>query len=160
MCGTSRNEYGLTDQQERFCYEYVIDQNATRAAKVAGYSPKSARAVASRLLTYANVKKKIFTLQQKNLNNLQITAEKVLAEYAKMAFSNLGDYVRVTEDGEVHTDLSDIDRDQFAALSEITTDTYVDGDDKVVKKTKIKLSDKGKSLDSLARHFGLFHWGS
>jgi len=32
----------LTDKQRIFCEEYVIDWNATRAAKVAGYSEKSA----------------------------------------------------------------------------------------------------------------------
>ena len=32
----------LTDRQERFCKEYIIDCNATQAAIRAGYSPRTA----------------------------------------------------------------------------------------------------------------------
>ena len=49
----------MTDKQRRFCDEYVIDCNATRAYKAAYPNIKSdeaARACASKLLTNANVK--------------------------------------------------------------------------------------------------------
>jgi phage terminase small subunit len=42
----------LTPRQKRFVDEYLVDLNATRAAKRAGYSPKttSAQVIGSRLL--------------------------------------------------------------------------------------------------------------
>lgn len=43
----------MTDKQDRFCEEYMIDLNATQAAIRAGYSLKTAREQAPRLL--ANV---------------------------------------------------------------------------------------------------------
>lgn len=52
----------MTDKQKRFCDEYLIDLNATRAYKVAYPTvkkDKTAKAAASRLLTNANVKKYI-----------------------------------------------------------------------------------------------------
>ena len=52
----------MTDKQKRFCDEYLIDLNATRAYKTAYPSIKkdeTARANGSRLLTYANIKKYI-----------------------------------------------------------------------------------------------------
>jgi hypothetical protein len=41
----------LTDKQERFCLEYVVDFNATQAAIRSGYSEKTANAIGSENLT-------------------------------------------------------------------------------------------------------------
>jgi phage terminase small subunit len=49
----------LNDRQRLFVAEYLKDFNATRSAIAAGYSPKAARAVSSRLLTNANIKAEI-----------------------------------------------------------------------------------------------------
>ncbi len=45
----------LTERQEVFCREYLLDPNATRAAIAAGYSPRGARVQAHRMLTNANI---------------------------------------------------------------------------------------------------------
>ena len=53
-----RNANGLTDNQQAFCDEYLIDRNATRAYKAAYPRVKNdetAKACGSRLLTKANV---------------------------------------------------------------------------------------------------------
>lgn len=52
----------MTDKQQRFAYEYIIDLNATRAYKAVYKNVKNdetAKAAASRLLTNVNVKKYI-----------------------------------------------------------------------------------------------------
>lgn len=52
----------LTLRQEKFCYEYVKTGNATEAYRQAGYNVKTdaaLRAQSSRLLTNANVRKKL-----------------------------------------------------------------------------------------------------
>lgn len=49
----------LTDRQERFCQEYIIDANATQAAIRAGYCEKTARSTGSRLLTKADIRARI-----------------------------------------------------------------------------------------------------
>jgi phage terminase small subunit len=41
----------LTEKQKIFCEEYVVDWNATRAAKAAGYSEKTAGAIGAENLT-------------------------------------------------------------------------------------------------------------
>ena len=46
----------MTDKQKRFCDEYLIDLNATQAAIRAGYSEKSARAIANENLTKPYIK--------------------------------------------------------------------------------------------------------
>lgn len=45
----------LRPRQHRFVAEYMLDLNATQAALRAGYSPRSARVTASRMLTKANI---------------------------------------------------------------------------------------------------------
>ena len=46
----------LTDKQQRFCDEYLIDLNATQAAIRAGYSEKTAYSQGQRLLKHVEVK--------------------------------------------------------------------------------------------------------
>lgn len=52
---------GLTSKQQRFCQEYLVDLNATKAAERAGYSMKTARSQGQRLLTNVDIQK---TIQQ------------------------------------------------------------------------------------------------
>jgi phage terminase small subunit len=49
----------LTEKQQRFCDEYLIDLNATQAAIRAGYSEKTARAMGSENLTKPDIKEYI-----------------------------------------------------------------------------------------------------
>jgi phage terminase small subunit len=42
----------LTDKQQRFCQEYIVDMNATEAAVRAGYSAHTAKQQGHRLLKY------------------------------------------------------------------------------------------------------------
>jgi phage terminase small subunit len=49
----------LTPKQALFVKEYLIDFNATRAAKSAGYSEKTAKSQGQRLLTYVDIQKQL-----------------------------------------------------------------------------------------------------
>lgn len=46
----------MTKKQKRFADEYLIDCNATQAAIRAGYSEKTARVTAAKMLTNANIR--------------------------------------------------------------------------------------------------------
>lgn len=52
------------EKHERFCHEYVVDLNGTKAAKTAGYSAKTAASQANRLLKNANIRARIAELTQ------------------------------------------------------------------------------------------------
>lgn len=64
----------MDSKHKRFVDEYLIDQNATRAAKAAGYSEKTARSQGSRLLTNADIQHAIAEGQQHISRELNITA--------------------------------------------------------------------------------------
>lgn len=61
-------------KRERFCREYVKDTNGHQAAIRAGYSKKTARAQASRLLTDVNVKARVRELTKKINDQTQVDA--------------------------------------------------------------------------------------
>lgn len=74
----------ITDQQELFCKEYIIDLNATQAAKRAGYSEKTAQEQGSRLLSNVMVQERITELKSDREKRLQIDADWVLKQAVKV----------------------------------------------------------------------------
>lgn len=87
----------LTTKQERFCREYIIDLNATRAAIRAGYSEKTANRIASENLSKLDIQEKIRQLQQKIEARTEITQDKVLNELANIGFAEPSKQIRVTD---------------------------------------------------------------
>ena len=138
----------LTAKQERFVAEYLIDLNATQAAIRAGYSEKGAFVRGSELLRNRKVAEAVAAGQDKIAAKLDFKAEDVLRELGKIGFANIEDYITVNEYGHPAVDLSEMTREQAAALSEVSYDA--------AGNPKIKLADKRAALVDLGRHFELF----
>ena len=146
-------------RHDTFCREYIIDLNGTRAAIAAGYAKKSAKVTASKLLTNANLQAWLTELMKEKADKLDLSAEKVLSELSRMAFSNLLDYGTVTDDGGFVIDLATLNREQAAAIHEITVDEYMEGRGegaRVVKRIRFKLASKIDALELLGKHLKLF----
>ncbi len=146
-------------RHDRFCREYIKDLNGTRAAIAAGYAKKSAHVTASQLLSNPKVKELLAELTKKHADKLDLSTEKVLSELSSMGFSNMLDYIKTTEEGGAYVDLSSLTQEQAAAIQEVTVDEYVEGKGKharKVKRTKLKLVDKIRSLELLGKHLKLF----
>ena len=79
----------LNPKQQRFVATYLIDLNATQAAIKAGYSKKTARSQGQRLLTHIDVSEAIAAKTVKRLEQLDVTAERVLREYAQIEFMDI-----------------------------------------------------------------------
>lgn len=75
------DEIGLTDKQERFCQEYLIDLNGTQAAIRAGYSENTAKEIASENLTKPNIQERIKVLQEQIALRLEISQDWVLKRF-------------------------------------------------------------------------------
>lgn len=149
------------DRYEQFAREYVIDLNGTRAAIAAGYAEAGAAVQSSHLLRIAKVSRLINKLLSQRASKLEIKAERVLEELARLAFSNMADYMQVDADGKpCGLNLAQITRDQAACIQEISEDATGgsgDGERRLVIRTKFKLSDKLKALDMLMRHLGAYN---
>ncbi len=149
----------LNDKQKRFADEYIIHLNAAQAAVQAGYGIANAANQGYRLLQDPEVAWYIQTRQRELQTRLNVTQERVIEEVAKLAFSNMRDFVSVNADGDPVPNFSTLTRDQWASVQEVTVDSYVDGkgpNAKPVKKVKLKLHDKRGPLNDLCKHLGLF----
>jgi phage terminase small subunit len=158
--GEMRSRLRDKERRERFCEEYLLDLHGTKSAIRAGYTPRSAEVTASRLLSQDKIRARIAELQAARAERTEISADRVVTELAKLGFSNMLDYVRVDPHGDPVLDLSDVTRDQAAAIREWTIETYMDGHGEEalqVKRVKFRLADKLGPLDKLARHLGLYN---
>ena len=70
----------LTAKQQAFCEEYIVDLNATQAAVRAGYTEKSARITASKMLSNANIATYVSELKKARSKKTEIDAAWVLAK--------------------------------------------------------------------------------
>lgn len=139
----------LTPKQQLFVKEYMIDLNATQAAIRAGYSAKTADRIGPELLGKTCVSEAIQKQMEKREKKTDITAERVLKELAKIAFSDLNQFVEVDEDGKIKVKPS-IEVDG-TVLSEISESVTQNGRTK-----KVKLHDKMKALELIGRHLAMF----
>jgi phage terminase small subunit len=78
MHGLCAGKHEMNRKQQLFVREYVIDLNATAAAVRAGYSKRTARQHATRLLTNVYISAEIQKSTQARLARLEITADYVL----------------------------------------------------------------------------------
>ena len=91
----------LTKKQEKFCLEYFSDsRNQTECAVRAGFSAKTATITASRLLTNANIKKRIAELREKAEESAKMSRDEVIMELTKMARARLIDFL--DDDGDIN----------------------------------------------------------
>lgn len=140
----------LTPKEKIFCEEYVIDWNATRAAKVAGYSEKTAKVIGYENLTKPYINEYIEEIQ-KDLSKLAgVSALRNIQELKKIAYSNLHNY---QSDWMSLNDWGKVSEDDKAAISEVN---YNESEFNGVKKTivKFKLHDKQKAIESLNKMLG------
>ena len=79
----------LTIKQRRFIDEYLIDYNASRAALAAGYNKKTAMHMGYENLKKPQIKREIDKEIAKRSEKSEITAEKIVAELALIAFSDI-----------------------------------------------------------------------
>lgn len=83
----------LNNRQQTFVLEYVVDFNATRAAKAAGYSEKTATPQAARLLTNVKVQAAIQKAMKKKAERVELSADWVL----KMLIDNAERAMQATQ---------------------------------------------------------------
>lgn len=151
----------LTAKQSRFCEEYIIDLNATQAALRAGYCERSVNNIGPANLLKVGIKAELKRLKADRSERTLVTADSVVLELAKLAFSNIEDYLMVVEDGEVYLKNFDaIEREKLAVIESIkvsTTKTFTEANEtREYKTTQFKLHSKLNALEQLGKHLGIY----
>lgn len=144
----------LTAKQQVFVAEYLVDLNATQAAIRAGYAEKRAYAMGHENLKKPEVASAIEAAMLARSARTEITQDRVLQEYAKLAFL---DPRRFYDDAGNLIAVNLLPADAAAALVgvEVMESRDPEGGPPNITK-KIKFVDKKGALDSVARHLGMF----
>lgn len=153
---TPKHPGDLTAKQELFCHEYLVDLNATGAARRAGYSEDSAHAIGWENLRKPEIQARIMGLREEMAKTYNLTKERIAQEYARIAFFDIRNIH--DEDGEL-IPIKKLDPDSAAAIAgiEVANDWDRDKDGKAIitgQLRKIKIADKKSALDSLCRLMG------
>jgi len=149
----------LNAKQSRFVQEYLIDLNATQAAIRAGYSKKTAHVIGAENLGKPKIAAAIADAQSQRSERTGITQDRVLAELAKIGFSDLR---RVLSAGGGLLDPQSWDDDTAGAIGslEVVTrpgsDVDENGNREIEYVHKIKAWDKLSALEKLGKHLGMF----
>ena len=162
----------LTEKQKRFCDEYLVDLNATRAYKKAYPSVKkdeTAAQAGSRLLRNVNVKEYIDKRIKDRQKRTEITQDKVLNELAAIAFSNGSKYAKVVErkaydeEGKEVVDYETGKQLTYKTVEFKNTDDLTEDEKKAISSIhkgkdgmKVETYDKMKALELLGKHLGMF----
>lgn len=162
----------MTEAQKRFCDEYLIDLNATRAYKTAYPNCKkdeTAKAAASRLLTNVNVETYINKGMQERQERTKIKQDDVLQELANIAFSNGTEFAQIVtkeyekpiydkEGNEIGTEIKEYKCLELTPTSELTEaqKSAIASIKETRSGIEIKTADKVKALELLGKHLGMF----
>jgi phage terminase small subunit len=119
----------MTPKQLRFVEEYLVDLNATYAAKRAGYAPRSASTTGYRLLQRPTVAAAVAKAQKERAARTRVSADRVVTE----------------------RDSSELTEAEAALVSEVSETRTAAGGTR-----KVKLHCKLAALNALGKHLGLF----
>lgn len=151
-----KKERPLTAKEKLFAKFYVIDLNPSEAVIKAGYNMTklSAYVQGCNLLKKSKVQEEIARLQSATSKKLEITAERVIMEMAKIAFSNIGGLFDPKTGNLKKVD--QMDPNDLAAVSGISIDDLGGNHRQSITTKKIRMYDKIRALEKLGLHLGLF----
>ena len=142
----------LTDKQQKFVDEYLIDLNATQAAIRAGYSVKTADVIGCENLTKPNIQQVIAEYMAARSKRTGVNQDRVVLELARIAFVNIEDVVD-TDTGKI---LPNATRDDLACVEGIK---YKESDNQYggSVELEVKVASKLKALELLGKHLGMWN---
>lgn len=162
----------LTEKQEKFCLYYIKNFNATQSYLKAygGKNSHVASVEGSKNLVKPSIKKRIRELINKQNKTLFLKSNRVLNEMVKIAFSDIGDYVRwhskeelvigafgpITDSKTGKPIKKIVNRVEAVNSDEVDT-TLVSEVSQGKDGFKIKMVDKWKAMEYLIKHFDLFN---
>ena len=141
----------LTPKEQRFCEEYLIDLNATRAAIRAGYSRHTARSIGSENLTKPDIISQIENAKAERAKQTAIDAAWVLTRLANEAEADFND---IYDDEGALLPVSDwplIWRQGLVTGIDTEIIRGPDGNEMRLVK-KIKFSDRVRRLELICKH--------
>lgn len=158
----------LTEKQARFVAEYLVDLNATEAAKRAGYSEKTAYSIGFENLKKPEIQEAIQQAKDARAERTGITQDRVLQELARVAFASGTDFARVVsedipvttvdDEGNLQKTIRRIQRVELVDTDRVDPEkrAAIAGIKEGKHGIEVSSYDKVKALELLGKHLGLF----
>ena len=143
----------LTAKQKLFVEEYLIDLNASAAARRAGYAKKRADQIGFENLKKPEISRAIQIRMADREKRTEISQDRVLQEYARIAF--LDPRKLVDENGNP-LPLHKLSDDVAAAIAGLDAKRMAGEEGASFEILKYKFVDKRASLSDVAKHLGMF----
>ena len=134
---------------QQFVREYLIDLNAAAAARRCGYPANSAAFRGNKLMARKDVQAAVKQAMAARAARTGVTADRVVLEYARIAFADARKYFDWGPWGVKLLPASTLDDDAAAAVARVI------GPGTRRRGNRLRLHDKMRALDMLARHVGL-----
>lgn len=133
----------LTMKQIKFAKHFMRSLSREEAARAVGVS----KATANKWLRTQPFRELLYKEIKRREERVEITADQVLREYGRLAFSDVTEVVSIERGVVKIKDTDEIPKDTRLAIGEISESR--DG-------IKVKMIDKKGALDSLAKCLGMF----
>lgn len=147
-----RKKPGLTVQQERFVELLVVEgKRQTEAARLAGYSEKSAGRMANALIQNPLIAEAIKQKREKLSMRSLANRDRWIEELARVAFCDVAGLFR--EDGTIKQ-ISEMSEDSRRVLAGMDVAEITAGETVIGQTKKIRLLDKLEALKTLGKAEG------
>jgi len=150
-------EKKLTPKRVKFCAEYVYDWNASRAARDAGYSEKTAYSIGSELLKIPEIKEYIALIRNDLEELAGVSKLKNLSVLAKVAYSNdISELHDTWIDLKDYEALSDKDKAGIKSIDRRVTKRKegINDDEVEVEQIKIECFDRRLYIETINKMMG------
>jgi len=137
----------LTDKQEQFCQQYLIDLNATQACIRASYSEKTAQEMGSENLSKPIIQKRISELKAKRAEKLEVTQEEILNHLNILRSSNINEYIKFDKGVVSFKDFNKLTEEQLMCVESIKN---------TANGIELKLHGKEWTIEKINRHIGFY----
>lgn len=151
----------LSARQQAFVREYVSGKSAKDAYIAAGYEARdnAAESAAARLLRNVQVQEAIAVAREKLQEKSEITLEKLLAENALLAFSDIGQILDFSRTDPHLRPANEIPESARRAIQSVKVRRYTEGhgdNAREVELTEFRLWSKSDALKEIAKLLGLY----
>lgn len=148
------------DRYEEFAQHYTLCWNACEAYERCSWTQttnrRSSQSASTSMLKNKHVQAAIAKIQVEQRKRYEATAERVIQEWAVIAFSNISNYVE-WKDGKIKLkDSALLDETISRPIESLEIRTRVTESGAEVTTCKAKLWNKIAALEALSKHFGLY----
>ena len=149
------NKKKLTDKQEMFCQEYIVDLNATQAAIRSGYSEKSAKEIGYEHLTKPHIADRIAELKKERVEKTQISSQAIVQELINWIWTDYMEFMEVKP--SEYKNMPAEKRRLVSGWKRVwRKEKKEKGEHEDVEYVELQFVSKEKAMEMLTRHVGIY----